>query len=90
MPTGNQKPTFKCLFHVDGLLGTRFEIRDVALGLAKRHCALRRYHALVLFDIDLVANHHLCDRQQMGFSIAKSIAWAGLTNGKFSGSRGLA
>lgn len=51
--------TLKRLFHIDGLLGTGLEVRDIPLGLAERHGSFRRDHPLILLRINLVANHNL-------------------------------
>lgn len=54
-----QRLTFKCLLDIDGLLGTGFKIWDVSLGLTEGHGSLRRYHPLILLNIDLVTKDHL-------------------------------
>lgn len=54
-----EKHTFKCLLNIDGFLGTSLKVRDVAFGLTESHGAFRRNHSLVLFHIDLVAQHNL-------------------------------
>lgn len=51
--------TFEGLLNVNGFLGTGFEVRDVALGLAERHGAFRGNHSLALLNIDLVTNNDL-------------------------------
>jgi hypothetical protein len=50
--------TFKCLFNVDGLLGTSFKIGNIPLGMTESHGSLGRYHPLAFVHIYLVANNN--------------------------------
>ncbi|KAI3481662.1 hypothetical protein L1887_55795 [Cichorium endivia] len=54
---GRARDGLEGLLDVDGLLCARLKVGDVALGLAPRHGALLRDHALALLDVDLVAEH---------------------------------
>ena len=46
------------LLDVDGLLGRRLKVGNVALGLAPGHGAFLRDHSLALLNVNLVAEHN--------------------------------